>query len=114
MNTSFTLRVDQSALTALRNEFARDLQDVLNTAALRVEGDAKSRAPVDTGNLRNSIQAEPNAGQLEARVNVGAEYAAFVELGWSRRAAKPYLAPALLAEKPRLEKDVLQVMERAR
>ncbi len=54
-------------------------QAVLATAA-RIEGDAKERAPVDTGALRNSIQHQ-ETGELQAEVGVGAEYGAAVEFG---------------------------------
>lgn len=49
-------------------------------SAARIEGRAKEKAPVDTGNLRNSIQHR-RTGPLEAQVEPGAEYAAAVEFG---------------------------------
>lgn len=37
---------------------ASNLEAAIKTAALNVESEAKRRAPVDTGNLKNSIAAE--------------------------------------------------------
>lgn len=53
----------------------------LTASALLVEGQAKALAPVDTGNLRNSITHE--LGKKEARVGTNVEYAQAVEFGTS-------------------------------
>ncbi|HNG95810.1 MAG TPA: HK97 gp10 family phage protein, partial [Acidobacteriota bacterium] len=72
---------------------------VVRKTALDIEADAKERAPVDTGVLRNSIQATP-AGPLRWIIGEGAEYAAFVEFGTSRAPAQPHLLPAVEAARP--------------
>lgn len=59
-----------------------------------LEAWAKAHAPVDTGFLKGSIEAV-RSGVAEWIVQVGAEYAAYVELGTSRMAAQPYLTPAI-------------------
>lgn len=76
-------------------EVGRDLQ----RRALQVERAAIRGCPVDTGRLRSSITNELGQdGQgLMATVGTNVEYAAFVELGTSKMAAKPYLLPALEA-----------------
>jgi HK97 gp10 family phage protein len=59
-----------------------------------IENNARSRAPVRTGALRNSIHAIPDAtGRW--RVAVGVPYGYFVEFGTHRQAAQPYLLPAV-------------------
>lgn len=67
-------------------------QRALETIGLVAEGYAKKLAPVDTGNLRNSIShaVEDKAAYIGTNV----EYAAFVEIGTSRSKAQPYLKPA--------------------
>jgi HK97 gp10 family phage protein len=59
--------------------------------------DAKSRAPVRTGYLRDSIvvDGEGKAGFVTA----GAEYAGFVEYGTYKMAARPFMTPAVEAHK---------------
>ena len=59
-------------------------------AAAQAEAEAaRSRAPVDTGRLKNSIRAE--ADGLTARVVADCEYAAAVEFGTSRTPPKPFM-----------------------
>ena len=74
----------------------------LEASALVVEGSAKNLAPVDTGNLRNSITHEVEG--KEARVGTVTEYAVFQELGTSKMAAQPFLNPALEQNKGNIQK----------
>lgn len=67
-----------------------------------VAAEAQARAPVDTGRLRNSIQAR--ATDTGAEVVVGAEYGAFVELGTTDQRPQPYLTPAVESERQSFEK----------
>lgn len=60
-----------------------------------IETGAKSRAPVDTGNLRNSIQG--SVGGLSGQVSVGAHYGIYVEFGTYKMSAQPYFIPAVEA-----------------
>ena len=55
---------------------------------------AKTTAPIDTGNLRNSI-AHDNPSARKFRVFTQTGYGGFVELGTSRMPAQPFLAPAI-------------------
>ena len=63
-------------------------------------GDHQASAPgeapaVDTGNLKNSIVAEPvGDGTRNWMVSVGAEYAAYLELGTVDIEPRPYMRPA--------------------
>lgn len=82
--------------TSNKKEVLRKLKDnkklALEAAAVFVKSDAKNRSPVDTGNLRSSIDHRI-AGE-QAQVGATAEYAPYVELGTSKQRAKPYLRPA--------------------
>jgi HK97 gp10 family phage protein len=66
-------------------------------AAERVAERARANAPVLTGALRASIDVEPTNDPLSFRVVVRAPYASFVEFGWSRAAANPFLRRAIAA-----------------
>ena len=57
---------------------------------------ARTRAPVDTGNLRNSItrRTTRRKNQVETVVGPEADYGIYVELGTSRMAAQPFMNPA--------------------
>ncbi|WFA10334.1 HK97-gp10 family putative phage morphogenesis protein [Tissierella sp. Yu-01] len=89
-------------------------------ATKKVQGDAKDLAPVDKGQLRNSIQGtvQEKDGEIVGIVSTNLEYAPYVEFGtgqrgegspsppkyggdlsyredWSGMAAQPYMYPAL-------------------
>lgn len=92
-----TVRFD---VTIERDNFARLAAQALAKAgqivrktAFDIEGQAKADAPVDTGALRNSIQAEAEEA-LTWAVAVGVEYGIYQELGTYKMPAHPYLIPA--------------------
>lgn len=66
--------------------------------AAAIERDAKTLAPVDSGNLRASggteYAGDGRNGVMTASVGFTASYAMYVERGTSRMAAQPFLAPA--------------------
>ena len=71
-------------------------------AALDISTQAKVRAPVDTGLLKNSITAEqvaPFAWVVESPVH----YSIYQEYGTSRMPAQPYMTPAVEFVKPSFE-----------
>lgn len=61
------------------------------------EEEAKMGSPVDTGNNRDSIHAEgtwTNSLMFDMKAYTESGYGAYLELGTSRMAARPYFAPA--------------------
>ena len=81
-------------------------------AALDIQAQAQQRAPVDTGALRNSIQARKDASRPFAwEVAVGAEYGANVEYGTTKQAAQPYLTPAVDIVRPQLQAILKEMMD---
>lgn len=81
-------------------------------AALKVEGDAKMIAPVDTGNLRRSITTS-QGNDISAAVSTTVEYAPYVEFGTSRMQAQPYLRPSLNKNKTNAQIIVSDEIRRA-
>lgn len=77
---------------------------VVRKTALRVEAEAKAFAPVDTGNLRNSISGEitsdGRSDAVEAVVGPTASYGAFVEFGTSRHGPQAFMGPAFDRAQP--------------
>jgi len=93
-------------------------QQVVRKTALDIEADAKRFAPVDTGNLRDSIGHSDlrNVGQsgaLEARVGPTANYGHYVEFGTSRKGPAAYMGPALDRHSGPFEQAMIQLAERA-
>lgn len=70
----------------------KDVQALIRRYAYLIEQEAKRLCPVDTGNLRSTIRTELE--EFAGAVVVGADYAAFVELGTHDSPAQPYLFPA--------------------
>lgn len=70
-------------------------------AAFDTEAQAKQRAPVDTGLLRNSIRHE-RRGEAWFSVESPVSYSVYQEYGTSRMPAQPYMHPAVEAVRPSL------------
>jgi HK97 gp10 family phage protein len=82
----------------------------IERAAYGIEREAKQRAPIKTGFLRNSITTERQS-ETEAVVNVSAEYGSYVEHGTRFTPAQPFIRPAVEAVRARFLKDVSAAIE---
>ena len=109
-----TLRWDDSELRSLTGTFDASTaatqakaKQVVAKAAADIEAHAKTRAPVDTGNLQSSISAT-NQG-LPAEVGPTAHHAGSAPSGPSRMAAQPYMVPALDAVDPAFVAAITQL-----
>jgi HK97 gp10 family phage protein len=90
----------------------RALIDVeLGRVAEQVVEDAKSRVPVRSGRLRDSIKAAPVFGGIE--VGPSAFYAALVEFGTAKVPPRPYMMPAAEKVQPEFIKAVQKIGEQA-
>ena len=80
-------------------EIANDIKSALlrglETCGLVAEGYAKKLAPVDTGNLRNSITHTVDEEEPAAYIGTNVEYAPYVCLGTIHMKAQPFLKPAV-------------------
>lgn len=127
-------------ITKLTRSLEQRLSRVVLKTAFSIERDAKLKAPVDTGALRSSIyvvsenaNTQENAysqararrskvklfepiqtvsiDKLSAIVAVGVEYGALVEYGIHRKSAKPYLIPAVNANRRSFQDEVAKVLK---
>lgn len=113
--------VDTARLDRLIRQLPSAVEDNIRAIAFAIEAKAKAKAPVDTGALRASIytrtnrqdgfaqassaargrnadaalQPLPEPEPLTAVIGPSVSYAIDVELGTARRAATPYLTPAV-------------------
>ena len=109
----------------------------LETCGLVAEGYAKKLAPVDTGNLRNSITHQVDEEEPAAYIGSDAEYASYVCLGTGKYAeggrptpwvyqdakgkfhwtagnkAKPFLKPAVADHKEQYREIIKSELENA-
>ena len=70
----------EGKLNNLSTALKVDVSDEINASALKIENQAKRLAPVNFGQLRNSI-ALTKAGELTYSVAANASYSAYVEFG---------------------------------
>lgn len=99
MTATLTIRITQNDFPKIIAGLNDKAEAIVAKTALDLEGHAKSRAPVDTGTLKNSIQAT-KIGPAHWRVVVGVDYGMYVEWGTANMAAQPYFQPAILAVTP--------------
>lgn len=125
MRNATLVEIDTRRLNALIRKIPGNVATAVGATAFAIQRQAQINAPVDTGALRNSIYTrignrpdgysamaaevtslKPDAvlGQLPepenattAYVGPSVEYGVYVELGTSKRGAKPYLGPAVEA-----------------
>lgn len=90
-------------LPRIRKDMVARAEAILTKTAMDLEAGMKRRAPVDTGNLRNSIRAVRINSQ-HWRVEVGAEYGWYVEAGTVRNAPQPFFTPTVRAVIPEFRK----------
>lgn len=92
------VRVVFNRLPQIAGSLATDGAALVQQTADNIATGAQDRAPVDTGELRDSIHVE-GSGQ-KAAVVVDADHGVYVEYGTSRMGAQPFLWPSLEAERP--------------
>lgn len=99
----------RGTVKVLRNDFPKLVAGVPTAVGravaetmVEVETGAKSRCPVDTGNLRNSITGQMQS-PTAAVVGTGpqAPYGVYVHEGARGRAGRPFLRQAVEAVRPR-------------
>lgn len=86
----------------LDNVIDRGLKDVADD----IVADAKDRVPVDSGDLRDSIHAEPAEGGDGYTVLAGDAdvfYGHLVEFGTTHTGARPFLVPAGEAQRANIK-----------
>lgn len=79
---------------AVFNDYSADVLEAMHNAALsalercgsHAEGYAKDLAPVDTGNLRNSITHQVDEAESAVYIGTNVGYAPYVELGTGKYA----------------------------
>src|SRR5262245_57114040 len=87
----------ESRLPEIAAELRPRVSKALRMGADTIAQDARNAVPVESGDLRDSIDvAASGAGRWQVRAgNREAYYAGLVEFGTSQRAATPYLVPAV-------------------
>ena len=107
---NMTITVDTTGLDRWLDQLGTRREDYLDAFAAKVEARAKTVAPVDTGNLKNSIHFwKPQEGVR--RIGDGVEYGIYQELGTSRMGARPWLVPSFETEMATFTKGLKVLFE---
>ena len=101
---SISVSVDVTKLNEIIAKLPGNRDKIVKATAFHILGEARKRAPVATGALRNN--SEVTDGDGYKNVEFKQEYAAYVELGTWKMAARPFLKPAIEAEAKLLEKRI--------
>jgi HK97 gp10 family phage protein len=91
---SIRVRLDTRKLDGIAAGLEKNKDKALKTLAAEVKKEAKARAPVKSGALRDSIHYKKIESGLYS-VQDEVEYGQFVELGTHKMAAQPFMAPAV-------------------
>lgn len=94
-----SITIDTSILDAMTTEMQSKANDLTYKYGVKIAGEAAMNAPVDTSTLRNSILAESGMEGNNFIIQDGVEYGIYQELGTSRIAARPFLTPAVEANR---------------
>jgi len=111
---SFTINPQSiRAFEQYLDRIGRDALDIIRAeiedSMLSIEEKAAERVPVDTGNLKNSIQSVPislNPNKIKGGVYVGANYAAFIEFGTRFMPAQPFFYPEVYRQNTELKRNI--------
>lgn len=104
---------DFKGLDALVKNLDPELIAVVAIAAHNVERRAKDWVPVDTGATKNSILPRFSEGGMVAEIGPTTAYAPFLEFGTRFMAARPFMIPALEAERQPFLTAIAQLIEKA-
>lgn len=111
---------DTTRLNRLIDRIPGNRKTAIKAVGFRVEALAKMKAPVDLGNLRNSIYMRsseenpvselateelPKPPESSVYIGPSVEYGVYQELGTSVMDAQPYMLPALREVESELEES---------
>lgn len=99
----------QSKLKALAE--LKDVQEAVKTNTAELQNKAMRRAPVDTGNLKRSIEMELTDGGLTGVVKATAGYSAYLEYGTRFMSAQPFLRPSTFEQNVQFQKDLFRLLK---
>ena len=102
----------KAALASFDSAMKGQVHEQLKKWATQVKTCAASRAPVKSGQLRDSVYAK--VGDWVAQVGAEASYAVFVEFGTRYLKARPFLFPAVQEALPFLESIICDALQAAK
>ena len=100
---------------AINIKVTKNVQEVIESSAIRVRDDARSRAPFKTGKLKRDIRVKKSKDGLTAAVTYmgkkRAFYGKFIEFGTRFMPARPFLGPAWEVERPNFIRAIVVAVD---
>lgn len=91
--------LDKLSLELLKRENLGAVKSVIKQNGAELQAAAQDNAPVDTGDLKRSIELDIKDGGLSAMVAPAMHYAMYQELGTRFMTAQPFLGSAFNVQK---------------
>lgn len=118
------MKIDASELQALGrtirlsgDRIGAETAKEMRASGRRMTAHARGRAPVGTGELRNSINdtvtGDGRFASMTVEVSADTRYSGYVEDGTSDTAPQPFLGPTFDAEVPILESKLATIAAKA-
>jgi len=93
-----------SSIKKFTRQVEENIKKALEESSVNIEGKARQKAPVLTGNLKRAITHKMVDDGFTGEIGTyDVEYAPHVEYGTSKTPARPYLRPSLEEELPNLK-----------
>lgn len=100
-----SVTLDTRELDRIAAHLDTNTERALAAIAEAVLEQARPRTPVDTGNLKNSLESEQMSRFLWW-IHDGTDYGIYQELGTSRMAAQPFMVPAVENVRGQIDKMI--------
>lgn len=110
-NNKYTIQIVFDKFPIIAAQYPEKTSMAVRKAAEDIEARAKEEAPVDTGNLRNSIKTESSSDGLSAAVGTHVEYGIYQEFGTYKMPAHPYMRPAAEAVEPSFIEALKEILK---
>jgi bacteriophage HK97-gp10 putative tail-component len=105
MGLGMKIRVRNNSLPKIAAMLPHEMHNIVEGAGKVGVKVARSRVPVLTGALKESIHVANNSG-TKCEIKSDLDYAAIIEYGGVNRAPQPYMRPAALAATIYLKKEI--------
>lgn len=100
----------KSNLQAVLSKIADNKSNAINEIGIDLSGKVSQKAPVDTGELRDSVGYEARSD--EAVIGATAKHAPYIELGTSKAPAQPFLEVTVMDNIGTIEKIINKNMSK--
>lgn len=103
--------IDELQKKLRRNATMVDVKNVVKTNTSELQRNMQRNAPVDTGNMKRSVNVSIINSGLSAIVEPTADYSPYVEYGTRFNIAQPFVRPAFMRQKYQFLKDMNRLVK---